>query len=96
MLSVVSLWFRGTSTNSAEPLYVAISDSSGASAVVINANPTVAQVNVWTEWCVPLQTFTEMGIALNSVDKISLGLGSTSGVSADGTGKMYFDDIRLC
>ncbi|MBN2313515.1 MAG: choice-of-anchor D domain-containing protein [Sedimentisphaerales bacterium] len=94
-VSELSLWFRGTSANSAEPLYVAISDSSGASAVVINADPIATQVNVWTEWCVPLQTFTEMGIALNSVDKIALGLGSMSGVSVGGTGKMYFDDIRL-
>jgi len=36
-----------------------------------------------------------LGIDLNNVDKIAIGLGSKGGAAAGGTGMMYIDDIRL-
>jgi hypothetical protein len=85
----------GIESNAAEPLYVAISNASGAPAVVANEDPAAAQIDAWTPWIIPLQAFSDQGINLRNVDKIAIGLGSTGGVSAGGSGTMYIDDIRL-
>jgi hypothetical protein len=91
----LSLWFQGISTNAAEPLYVAVSNSTGSPAVVANDDPSAATIGLWTQWSIPLQAFADQGINLNNVDKIAVGLGSTGGASAGGSGTMYIDDIRL-
>jgi hypothetical protein len=86
----------GIISNAAEPLYVAISNASGAPAVVANADPTAATIDAWSEWRIPLQDFADQGINLRNVDKIAIGLGSQSGMaSSGGSGTMYIDDIRL-
>ena len=92
----LSLWLRGNSVNATEPLYVAISNAGGAPAVAANEDPATATLATWTEWRLPLQTFADQGIDLTNVDKMVIGLGSTSGMAAaGGTGTMYIDDIRL-
>jgi len=92
----LSLWFRGYPANDAEPLYVAISNSAGTPAVVVHDDPAAAQIDTWTEWIIPLQSFADQGIVLTNVDKIAIGLGSTGDPAATGgSGKMFFDDIRL-
>ncbi|MEJ2703787.1 MAG: hypothetical protein P8Z79_15230 [Sedimentisphaerales bacterium] len=92
----LSLWFRGASANAAEPLYVAISNSAGAPAIVANDDPAAVTSTLWKQWRVPLQTFTDQGINLTNVDKLAIGLGSKSGLaSAGGSGTIYIDDIRL-
>ena len=92
----LSLWFRGDSANTAEPLYVALSNASGAPAIELNNDPAVATLTTWTEWRVPLQAFADQGINLRNVDKIAIGLGSQAGMaSSGGSGTMYIDDIRL-
>jgi hypothetical protein len=86
----------GIATNDAEPLYVAITNTGGAPAVVAHDDPRAATINIWTEWVIPLQAFTDQGINLTDVDSIAIGLGSKSGLaSSGGSGTMYFDDIRL-
>ena len=92
----LSLWFRGSLSNAAEPLYVAISNAGGAPAVVAYDDPDVAATRTWTEFVVPLQAFGDQGIDLTNVDKIAIGAGSKGGASAGGSGTMYIDDIRLC
>ncbi|MHC4323311.1 MAG: PA14 domain-containing protein [Planctomycetota bacterium] len=86
----------GITSNAPEPLYVAVSNSAGIPAVVYHDDPNAATIDTWTEWVIPLQDFADQGIALNNVDSIAIGLG-TSGNAAvpGGSGKMYFDDIRL-
>ena len=79
----------------AEPLYVALSNATDAPAVVAHPDPGAANITTWTEWAIPLQEFADKGINLTNVDKIAIGLGSTGGAAAGGSGKMYFDDIRL-
>jgi len=92
----LSIWFRGISDNNAEPLYVAVSNSTGASAVVVHDDANAAQIDTWTQWVIPLQAFADQGIVLTDVDKITLGLGTQGNTSVPGgSGKMYFDDIRL-
>jgi len=92
----LSLWFRGLSANAAEPLYVAISNSGGTPAVVTHDDSAAATIDTWTEWIIPLQAFADQGINLNNVDRIAIGLGTKGNMTVPGgSGKMYFDDIRL-
>ncbi|MHC4228348.1 MAG: LamG domain-containing protein [Planctomycetota bacterium] len=96
-VGALSLWFIGTSSNAAEPLYVALSNAAGAPAVVVaHDDPAAATTDVWTEWVVPLQAFADRGINLTNVDKIAIGLGSGANVaSVGGFGTLYVDDLRL-
>jgi hypothetical protein len=91
----LSLWFRGDSDNAAEPLYTAISNSTGAPAIVAHNDPDVATVRSWTQWRIPLQAFADQGINLTNVDKIAIGLGSKAGASPGGIGTIFIDDIAL-
>ena len=94
-MAELSFWFRGDSTNAVEPLYVAISNASGAPAVAAHEDPSAATAGTWTQWRIALQAFADQGISLSNVDKIGIGLGSTGGAAAGGSGTMYIDDIRL-
>ncbi|MGB2864922.1 MAG: LamG domain-containing protein [Sedimentisphaerales bacterium] len=86
----------GIASNDAEPLYVAISNSAGAPVVVVHDDPTAAQIDTWTEWVIPMQTLADQGITLTNVDRIAIGLGTQGNMAIPGgSGKMFFDDIRL-
>jgi hypothetical protein len=92
----LSLWFRGATGNAAEPLYVAISNSAGAPAVVANDDPSAGTTLSWTKWAIPLQAFADKGINLSNVNTITIGLGTKGNVAAPGgSGAIYIDDIRL-
>jgi len=86
-VNTLTIWFRGSVANAAEPMYVALNNS----AVVNHDNPNAAQTTRWTEWTIDLQAFADQGVNLANVNTIALGLSSVTG----GTGTMYFDDIRL-
>jgi len=85
------IWFRGNTSNAAEPMYVALNDS----AVVTNDNPDAARTTSWTQWTIDLMRFADQGVNLANVNSITLGLGNRSNPVAGGAGMMYFDDIRL-
>jgi len=92
----LSLWFRGSPANAAEPMYAAVSNSAGAPAIIVNDDLEAAQARGWRQWRVPLHAFADQGINLTNVDKLGIGLGSKSGIAVvGGTGTMYIDDIRL-
>jgi len=90
-VSTLTIWFRGNSDNAAEMLYVVLNGS----AVVNHDNPNAAQIVKWTEWVIPLQAFADQGLNLANVNTIGLGFGNRNNPVAGGSGKMYFDDIRL-
>jgi hypothetical protein len=95
-VGILTIWFRGKSNNGAEPLYVAIANIGGSPVTVTLDDPSAAQIDVWTKWEIPLQAFADQGIILTDVDKIAVGLGTRGNLTTPGgTGKMYFDDIRL-
>jgi len=85
----LSLWFRGSSANFAERMYVALNGGTP----VYNGDPKAAQAAGWTEWVIDLQAF--QGVTLTNVNTITLGFGTKGSPAAGGTGKVYFDDIRL-
>ena len=97
--NVEALWVSqdiGIESNSPEPLYVAVSNAAGTPAVVINDDVNASTTDTWTEWVIPLQAFADQGINLTNVDKIAIGLGTRGNMTIPGgSGKMYFDDIRL-
>jgi hypothetical protein len=97
--TVGPLWANqdiGIESNAAEPLYVAVSNTAGTPAVVVHDDPAAATIDTWTEWVIPLQAFADQGIDLINVDRIAIGLGTKGNMTIPGgSGKMFFDDIRL-
>ena len=90
-VDTLTIWYRGSSGNAAENLYVALNGN----AVVNNDNPDAAARTSWTEWNIPFQAFADQGVNLANVTSITLGLGNKNNPVAGGSGMMYFDDIRL-
>jgi hypothetical protein len=86
-VDTLTIWFRGQSSNAAEQMYVTLNGS----ARIDHDDPDAATSTSWTEWNIPLQAFADQGVNLTNVNSITLGLSSVTG----GTGKMYYDDIRL-
>jgi len=85
----------GISSNSAELMYVAVGNSTGAPAIVNYDEPAATQIDTWTEWIIPTQAFADQGVNLTDVDNISIGIGDRNNPQPGGSGKMFFDDIRL-
>jgi len=86
----------GMQSNKAEPMYVALSNSTGEPAVVYHDDPNVAVIDTWTQWIIPLQAFAVQGLSLTDVDRLAIGFGTKGDTTkAGGSGTMYFDDIRL-
>ena len=86
-VNTLTIWFRGEAGNAAEQMYVALNGN----ARIDHDNLDAALRTSWTEWNIDLQAFADQGVNLSNVISITLGLSSVTG----GTGKMYFDDIRL-
>jgi len=82
--------------NNAELLYVSLSNAGGAPAVVVNDDPEASVTDIWTEWNIDLQQFSDLGIDLTNVDRIAIGLGTQGNATAPGgSGTLFIDDIRL-
>jgi len=92
-VKTLTVWFRGSASNTAARLYVAVEDIASNAVVVANDNPNAALLTDWTEWNVSLQNFS--GVNLTSVRKLTLRVGDKNSTQAGGTGTVYFDDIRL-
>jgi hypothetical protein len=90
-VNTLTIWYRGSSSNAAETMYVVLNGSAG----VDNDNPDAAMKSSWTEWNIDLQAFADQGVNLANVTSITLGLGNRANPVAGGAGMLYFDDIRL-
>jgi len=85
----LSLWVRGSSSNAADALYVAVNGT----AVVSHDDGSATQLSGWNEWVIDLAAFS---VDLTNVTSITIGVGTKNAPSpAGGTGTLYFDDIRL-
>ncbi|MHC4434492.1 MAG: LamG domain-containing protein, partial [Planctomycetota bacterium] len=86
----LSLWIRGESDNSAEPVYIALNG-----VAIFHDDPAIAQTTSWTEWRIPLSAFADQGVNLAAINAVSIGLGDKNNVTAGGSGVLYVDSIRL-
>jgi hypothetical protein len=87
----LAIWYRGSSSNASETMYVVLNGSAG----VDNDNPEAALERFWTEWSIDLQAFSDQGVNLSNVTSITLGFGNRANPTAGGAGSVFFDDIRL-
>ncbi|MHC4203952.1 MAG: hypothetical protein ACYSTT_04830 [Planctomycetota bacterium] len=90
-VNTLTVYFRGSSSNAAEQMYVALNGSAVANHDDLNA----AQISIWTAWNIDLQTFAGQNVDLANVNTIAIGLGDKNNPQAGGSGKLYIDDIRL-
>ncbi len=90
-VNTLTLYFRGKPTNAAERIYVALNGS----AAVYYDNPDATKIPLWTGWNISLKAFADQGVNLSSVNTITIGFGDKNNIQAGGSGKVYFDDIRL-
>jgi len=92
-VDTLTVFLRGQANNGAGALYMALRDSTGKNAVAVHPDPAAVNANVWTEWKIPLSSFT--GVNLARVKKLCLGVGNCQAPAAGGAGRIYLDDIRL-
>jgi hypothetical protein len=93
-VKALSLWFYGDPANAAEQMYLAVANNAGAPAVVQYAGDADdLKKAAWQEWNIDLREFS--GISLTDVNSIAIGFGNRNIPQIGGSGKMYFDDIRL-
>jgi hypothetical protein len=81
------IWYIGDAANAPETMYVVLNGTAGVDNI-----PNAAQADEWTEWSIDLQEFS---INLTNVNTITLGFGNRLNPLAGGSGKVFFDDIRL-
>jgi len=79
--------------NGEADVYVAVEDTAGRVADV--PYPGGANVTDWTEWKIPLTEFTDAGVNMTAVKKMYIGVGNREFPTADGSGVVTFDDIRV-
>ncbi|MEE8307739.1 MAG: hypothetical protein V3R81_10775 [Gammaproteobacteria bacterium] len=85
----LSLWVRGSATNAADSIFVALNGT----AVAYHDDASATQLSGWNEWVIDLAAF---GVDLTNVSTVTIGVGTKNSPAAGGgTGTMHFDDIRL-
>ncbi len=87
------LYVQGRAANKPALLYVELIDSANKSALVSSADTFAVTTARWTEWDIPLSSFT--GVNLAKIKMMRLGVGKRVGATAGGTGTIYVDDIQL-
>jgi hypothetical protein len=79
--------------NDPATLYVVLQDSANKTALVANPDPAAVNAMDWTEWKIPLSSFS--GVSLNKIKKIYIGVGDRQALVPDGHGLLFIDDIRV-
>jgi len=85
----------GLTSNQAVPIYVSIANNNGTTGTVRHDDPNATLISEWTEWNIDLKDFRDQGVDLTDVNSITIGIGEPARSQPGGSGKMYFDDIRL-
>jgi hypothetical protein len=87
------LYVRGRPANRAAPVYVALMDTSNRRSAVTHPDSTVVTTARWTEWKIPLSSFT--GVNATAVKAVYIGVGDRLNPVRGGAGLIYIDDICL-
>jgi len=95
----LTLYFYGDTDATAtatDRVYAAVEDSLGnLGTVTYDGDPADMKEVEWHEWNINLQDFNDASVDLTSLKKIYLGVGNRTASQLGGSGKLYFDDIRL-
>ncbi len=87
----LTLFYYGDFGNGLDTMYIALDQS----VVIFNEDPRAVLSTEWTQWDILLQDFADLGVNLNNVNSISIGIGDRDNPVAGGSGHVFFDDIRL-
>jgi hypothetical protein len=82
-----------TEGNSAEPLYVTVTDASGKSKTVMSSDRLASGRLTWQEWRIALSEFASAGVKMTAVKSLAIGVGDKAAPKAGGTGIVYIDDV---
>ncbi|MBN2064063.1 MAG: hypothetical protein JW745_04600, partial [Sedimentisphaerales bacterium] len=89
----ISILIKGNSNNTADEIFVRLTDSNANTAVVTLADTTVVQARDWQELGFPLADF--VGVDLTAITRLDFGIGSADSPTSSGTGVISVDNIRL-
>jgi len=81
--------------NLPDTFYVSLEDSSGHKATAAQSDPYAVTTGAWTLWNIPLSTFSSAGVKIDSIKKMTLGVGDNTKPASGATGLLYIDDIRV-
>jgi hypothetical protein len=93
--ATLSVQFRGTKDNVAQPLYVRVEDAAGQKVTVPHPFNYAVQSEPWRSWDIALADFA--GVDLAAVKKLTIGTGSgvDSGQPSGDEDTLYIDNICL-
>jgi len=97
-VKALSLQFFGGAANVKEPMWIELTDVFSNKAKVTygyydDEDPNAMLEESWHEWLISLADFT--GVTLSNVKSIAIGVGTEGSAVAGGSGRVYFDDVRL-
>jgi len=81
--------------NDPDYLYVVVEGGGKTKTFEHPDNPNAVLAADWQQWDIPLSVFSDAGVTLTAVQKMSIGVGSKTAPQQSGEGQLYFDDIRL-
>ncbi len=79
-------------------MYLKLEDAAGQSWKVEHPYTYACQSEFWRQWNVTLGQFTNGGVDLGTVKKITIGFGDGTASGQEGVDRdhVYFDQIMLC
>jgi len=97
-VEALSLLFIGEHENTEHLMYLKLEDAAGQSFKVEHPYTYACQSDIWRQWTVALEQFSNGGIDLSSVKKIAIGLGDGTSSAQEGEDidHIYIDQIQLC
>jgi hypothetical protein len=92
----LSLSFVGEHENAEHLMYLTLEDAAGQS-FRVETFPHACQTDSWRQWTIALSLFSDAGVDLTSVKKITIGLGdgTDSGQTGNDRDHIYIDQIIL-
>jgi len=92
----LSLSFIGEHENAEHLMYLTLEDAAGQS-FRVETFPHAVQTDSWRQWTIPLGLYSDGGVDLTSIKKITIGTGdgTDSGQSGEDRDHIYIDQIIL-
>jgi hypothetical protein len=101
-VKALGLSFLGAADNNDDPnydrMYIAVEDTDGNLAMVLNDDPSAQKSVQWREWNIDLRQLSDAGVSMTTVKRVYIGFGvrcNWFGGTAGGHGTVWFDNLRL-